>query len=125
MIAGIGIDAVDIARIEGLISRGGTRFLDRVFTAAERAYCDARPRPGESYAARFAAKEAVMKCLATGWAEGLTFRQIEVVRDERGAVHVRLDGAAAQHGARLGIERVRLSLTHTANTATAFAIAER
>lgn len=125
MIVGIGVDAVEIARIEALWQRGGERFLARVFTPAERAYCLSRHRPGESLAARFCAKEAVMKCLGTGWADGLAFRQIEVERDAAGAVRVHLHGAAAEHAARLGIARVHLSLSHTSGTATAFAVAER
>ena len=124
-IAGIGVDSIAIARIEALIARGGNRFLSRVYTDAERNYCHSRARPGESFAARFAAKEAVLKCLGTGWAEGLGFRQIEVVRNPEGDVQVRLAGLAAERARRLGIAHVHLSLTHTDTTATAFAVAER
>ena len=124
MIVAIGVDTVAIARIEGLWHRSGQRCLDRLFTAAEGAYCLARHRPGESLAARFAAKEAVLKCLGTGWAAGLGFRQIEVVRNPDGAVGVPLHAAAAQRAQQLGIRRWHLSLTHTAAEATAFAIAE-
>ena len=97
MIAGIGVDSIEIERIEGLIARSGDRFLQRVYTPAEQAYCNARARPGESYAARFCAKEAVMKCLGTGWADGLAFAQIEIVRDARGDVRTQLRGAASEH----------------------------
>lgn len=125
MIIGIGVDSIEIGRIEALAARGGERFLSRVYTDGERAWCQTRARPGESFAARFAAKEAIMKCLGTGWADGLAFRQIEVVREPAGAVSVRLSGAAAQHAQRLGIARLHLSMTHTDVTATAFAVAER
>ncbi|MCA8954101.1 MAG: holo-ACP synthase [Planctomycetes bacterium] len=125
MIAGIGVDSVEIARIEALWQRGGERFLTRIFTPAEQRYCLARHRPGESLAARFAAKEAVMKCLGLGWTEGLTFVEIEVERAPNGAVGVRLHGAAAGRAAALAIARVHVSLTHTAELATAFAVAER
>ena len=124
MIVGIGVDSVAIARIEALHERGGERFLARIFTPGERAYCLARHRPGESFAARFCAKEAVMKCLGTGWAEGLAFRQIEVERDPGGALAVQLHGAAKAHAMRLGIQKVHVSVTHTTSTATAFVVAE-
>lgn len=124
MIVAIGVDTVAIARVEGLWQRAGQRGLDRLFAAAECAYCLTRHRPGESLAARFAAKEAVLKCLGTGWADGLGFRQIEVVRSTDGAVGVVLHAAAAQRAQQLGIRRWHLSLTHTATEATAFAIAE-
>ncbi|MCR9245556.1 MAG: holo-ACP synthase [bacterium] len=124
MIAGIGVDTVEIERIEALWRRGSERFLARVYTAGERDYCLARHRPGESLAARFCAKEAVMKCLGTGWTAGLTFRSIEVERASDGQVTVRLHGAAAERAQKLGVQRVHLSLTHDGNVATAFAIAE-
>ncbi len=124
-IIGIGVDTVTIARIEELVRRGGDRFLNRVYTTAEQDYCRARHRPGESLAARFCAKEAVMKCLGTGWAQGVTFRQIEVRRDGAGAVTVALTGAAQDRARALGIGHVHLSLTHDGTTATAFAVAER
>lgn len=124
MIVAVGVDSLPIARIEDLWQRSGERFLQRVFTDAERAYCLSRHRPGESFAARFCAKEAVMKCLGTGWAAGIGFRQIEVVRDAEGAVAVRLHDAAAALAAQRGIRRIHLSLTHTGDAATAFAVAE-
>lgn len=124
MIVAVGVDSLPIARLEDLWQRAGDRFLQRVFTDAERAYCLSRHRPGESFAARFCAKEAVMKCLRSGWAAGVGFRQIEVVRDERGAVAVHLHDEAAALAERRGIRRIHLSLTHTGDAATAFAVAE-
>jgi holo-[acyl-carrier protein] synthase len=125
MIVGVGVDAVAIARIRNLAERNGERFLQRVFTAAEVEYCRTRHRPDESLAARFAAKEAVMKCLGTGWTNGVTFRDIEVTRDDAGAVGVRLSGGAREAAARRGIQRLHLSLSHTAGEAIAFVVAER
>ncbi|MBX3464854.1 MAG: holo-ACP synthase [Planctomycetes bacterium] len=124
MIVAVGVDSVAIARIEGLLQRGGARFVARILTADEQSYCLARSRPAESIAARFCAKEAVMKCLGTGWAEGIGFRQIEVRRDAAGAVQVVLSGTAAAVAARRGIRRWHASLTHTGDTATAFVLAE-
>lgn len=125
MIVSVGVDAVEVARIRGLLERSRGRFERRVFTDTEAAYCRGRERPAESFAARFAAKEAVMKCLGTGWAAGTGFRQIEVQRQVSGQPTVSLDGAAAATAAALGIRRWHLSLTHTQTVATAFVVAER
>jgi holo-[acyl-carrier protein] synthase len=124
VIVAIGVDSVELARIEALWQRSGERFLQRCFTAAEAEYCRRRARPAESLAARFAAKEAVFKCLGTGWGAGLGWAEIEVVRDDHGAVGLTLHGAATARGAVLGIRHWHLSLTHTATMATAFVVAE-
>jgi holo-[acyl-carrier protein] synthase len=124
MIVAIGVDAVEIDRIRGLYERSGERFVARVFTEQEGAYCKSRNHPAESLAARFAAKEAVMKCLGTGWADGLAFRQIEVQRLPSGDTNLVVTGAALQRAEALGIRRWHVSLTHTNLTATAFVIAE-
>lgn len=124
MIVAIGVDSVSIARIAALWQRGGARFASRVLTPREFAYCAARARPAESVAARFCAKEAVMKCLGTGWTGGVAFRQIEIVRDDAGAVRVALGGVAAEVAAQRGIRRWHASLTHTGDAATAFVVAE-
>jgi holo-[acyl-carrier protein] synthase len=124
MIVAIGVDSIAIRRIDDLWQRTGARFLDRVFTERERAYCLSRHRPAESLAARFCAKEAVMKCLGSGWAKGLGFRQIEIERDAAGAVQVRLSGEAAARAAARAIRTVHLSLTHTDDVATAFVVAQ-
>ena len=84
MIVSVGVDAVEIERIRALLERSGERFERRIFTPSEAEYCRGRQRPAESFAARFAAKEAVMKCLGTGWTEGAAFREIEVVRGAGG-----------------------------------------
>jgi holo-[acyl-carrier protein] synthase len=124
MIIAIGVDAVEIERIRGLHERSGDRFVNRVFTEQEGDYCRTRPHPAESLAARFAAKEAVMKCLGTGWAEGLAFRQIEVKRVPSGDTQLVVTGEAHKRAQALGIRRWHVSLTHTDITATAFVIAE-
>ena len=125
MIVAIGVDAIEVARIRGLLERSGARFVQRVFGEQEAAYCLQRHDPAESLAARFAAKEAAMKCLGTGWADGTGFRQFEVVRAASGDPQLLVTGEAARRAAALGIRRWHVSLTHTAITATAFVVAER
>lgn len=124
MIVSVGVDAVEIERIRALLERSGERFERRVFTPSEADYCRGRHRPAESFAARFAAKEAVMKCLGTGWTEGAAFREIEVVRGAGGEPTLALTGPAADRAAQLAIRRWHVSLTHTETTATAFVVAE-
>lgn len=124
MIVGVGVDTVAIARLEDLLEAQGERLWRRLCTDAEAAYCRSRARPAESLAARFAAKEAAMKCLRTGWTEGIGFRDVEVVRAGSGAVSLQLHAAAAARADALGVRRWHLSLTHTDVDATAFVIAE-
>lgn len=124
MIVAIGVDAVEIERIRAMFERSGERFVHRVCTEQEGAYCLSRSDPAESLAARFAAKEAVMKCLGTGWTEGIGFQQIEVQRLPSGDTQLCVTGAALQRAAALGIRRWHVSLTHTERTATAFVVAE-
>ena len=124
MIVATGVDLVELARIQALLERQGERFLARIYTEAERAYCSPRPAAAASFAARFAAKEAVMKCLAAGWLDGVAFRQIEVVRQPHGAVGVALHGHAQELARARGIARIHLSLSHTDRQAIAFAVAE-
>jgi holo-[acyl-carrier protein] synthase len=125
MIVAIGTDAIEVERVQRAVDhpRWGERFRQRVFTAGEIAYCTRRRRNAESFAARFAAKEAVMKALGTGYAKGVWWRDIEVVR-ETGAPRLVLHGGAATRAAALGITRWHLSLTHTAGQALAYVIAE-
>lgn len=125
MIIAIGVDAVEIDRIRRSVDdpRTGSRFRERVFTAAEIAYCTRRRFYAESFAARFAAKEAVMKALGRGFGDGIGWLDIEVTR-ERDRPLLHLSGAAATRAAELGIARWHLSLTHTAAQAVAFVVAE-
>jgi holo-[acyl-carrier protein] synthase len=122
MIEGLGIDLVEVSRIQHAIERRGERFLDRVFGAAERSYCDARPHRFEHYAVRFAAKEAVLKVLRTGWSSGLGFKDVEVHRDPDGVPSARLSPTAAACAKQRGISRVLLSLSHSGRWAVAQAI---
>jgi holo-[acyl-carrier protein] synthase len=125
MILGIGIDAIEVARIRAALDnkRTGARFRERVFTEEEIAYCSRRRNGHESFAARFAAKEATMKALGHGFGQGIGWREIEVVRGD-GPPAVRLSGAARKYADALGVRRVHLSLTHTADLAIAYVIAE-
>jgi holo-[acyl-carrier protein] synthase len=122
MIQGLGIDLVEVARIKQAIERRGDRFLDRVFRPAERSYCDARPHRFEHYAVRFAAKEAVLKVLRTGWSSGLGFKDVEVIRDLDGAPSARLSPTAEAWAKQRGIARVLLSLSHSGAWAVAQAL---
>ena len=127
MIGGIGVDACELARMQrALAGAAGARFRARVFTAGEQAYCDARGRGRvESYAARFAAKEAAMKALGTGWGQGVGFADFEVLRDGDAAPRLRLHGAAARIARRRRLGRWHVTLTHTRGTAIAWVLAER
>ena len=122
MIIGLGIDVVDIARIARVLaSAHGERFVERTFTASERAFCDARRDRATHYAARFAAKEAASKAL--GVPEGIGFHDVEVVRD-RGSPVLRLSGAAGRAAAAAAAARLHLTLTHDAGIAAAVVVLE-
>jgi holo-[acyl-carrier protein] synthase len=126
MIVAIGLDVCDVDRIRrALEGRAGERFRARVFTAAERAYCEARRRGRfASYAARFAAKEAAMKALGTGWARGVGWHDFEVVRAEGDAPRLVLHAKAAELARRRGMVRWLLALTHTDASAIASVVVE-
>jgi holo-[acyl-carrier protein] synthase len=124
MIVGSGIDLVEIGRIQRSMERYGQRFLDRVFTAAEQAYCLRKRQAAESLAARFAAKEAGAKALGTGISQGVNWLEIEVVREPGGRPALRFYGRAAQFALRLGVRRAALSITHTADMAMASVVLE-
>jgi len=125
-VVGVGVDLVEIERIDRLLSSSalGARFRRRVFTDRERAYCESATRPAASYAARFVAKEAVMKalCLESGW--GFPWPDIEVVRTGRGAPTVVLHGRAARRAGERGAAAVLVSLSHGKDVAIASALAE-
>ncbi len=120
---GHGIDIVETARIRQMVEAHGRRFLDRVYTAAEQAYCDGHPkRRFEHLAGRFAAKEAVLKVLGTGWRGGIAWTDVEVVKAASGQPLVVLTGEAKHVADRLGIGRWFLSISHIETHATASAI---
>jgi holo-[acyl-carrier protein] synthase len=121
-VRGIGVDAVDVARFKEVMARRPA-VLDRLFTAAERAYAEHSADPAPRFAARFAAKEAVLKALGVGVGEA-AFRDVEVVRDESGEPHLALSGRAAVLAADRGVRRWHVSLTHTDTVAVASVVAE-
>ncbi len=125
MIVAVGVDHAEVDRIRRAVDheKWGRRFRKRVYTAEEIAYCERRKRYAESFAARFAAKEAVMKALGTGM-RGVSWQEIEVFRERGKAPTIRLSGRAAARAELLGIERWHLALTHTAELSTAFIVAE-
>ncbi|MGA3137112.1 MAG: holo-ACP synthase [Terracidiphilus sp.] len=119
MIIGSGVDLVEIGRIQQSMDRYGQRFLDRVYTTAEQSYCLSKRKSAESFAARFAAKEAGAKALGTGISYGVSWLEVEVVREPSGRPTLQLHGRAAEIAAHLGVARAALSLTHTAGLAMA------
>lgn len=124
MIVGTGIDIAEVLRIAQSIERFGDRFIQRIFTEEEIRYCDSKANRFERYAARFAAKEAAMKALGTGWNHGVRWRDIEVARKPGSRPTIIFHGVAAQFAERLGTRNVALSLTHTADQAFAQVILE-
>lgn len=125
MIVGTGTDLIEIARIEETIERHGERFLRRVFTEGEIAYCNRKQRTAaESFAARFAAKEAGAKALGTGISQGVSWRELEVRRRPGQRPELELHGRAAERAQRMGVRRISLSLTHSRDMALAVVILE-
>jgi holo-[acyl-carrier protein] synthase len=124
MIVGSGIDIAEVPRIAASIQRFGGRFLRRIFTAGEIRYCESKANRAERYAARFAAKEAAMKALGTGWNRGVRWRDIEVTREPGGRPTILFHGKAAEFAAKLGAAHVALSVSHTAEQAIAQVILE-
>jgi holo-[acyl-carrier protein] synthase len=124
MIVGLGLDIAEIDRIEAAIGRHGAPFIERLFTPGEVTYCESHKNRFERYAARFAAKEAAMKALGTGWRRGVRWRDIEVTRETGGKPVLRLAGVARELADRLGVKNISLSITHSGNLALAQVIFE-
>lgn len=124
-IVGVGIDLIECVRIAQMIERHGETFLTRVFTDHEISYCQGRKHATEHFAARWAAKEAVLKCLGTGMAKGLCWTEIEVRNDGNGRPSVQMHGATRDLAARLRVADVLLSMSHCRAYATAYATAVR
>jgi holo-[acyl-carrier protein] synthase len=124
-IVGIGIDLVSIDRLRGVLDRYGARFLERVLTADERTYCERHRDPTPQVAARFAAKEAVLKALGTGLSRGIRWQDVEVRREGDAPPRIHLSGRAAEESAALGVGRIHLSLSHDHGSAVAMVILER
>lgn len=123
MVISVGVDLVKIERFQRVFERHRERFLARVFTDGERERCEGGKRPEIHLAARFAAKEAVMKVLGTGWGGGVGWRDVEVVGGGGIRPEIRLWGQAKAHAETLGIKRVLVSLSHDGEYATAFVVA--
>jgi holo-[acyl-carrier protein] synthase len=124
MIVGSGIDIAEVARITASLERFGDRFRQRVFTAAEVRYCESKANKAERYAGRFAAKEAAMKAIGTGWRQGVTWQDLEVGRAPGGRPTILFHGVAAEFFRKLGAVRAHLSITHTKEVAMAQVILE-
>lgn len=124
MILGTGLDLAEVDRIRQAIERHGHRFLQRVYTPAEIAYVESKANRFERYAGRFAAKEAGMKALGTGWRGGVRWRDFEVTNLPSGKPTLRLHGVAADVAARIGVKAVSLSITHAAAAGMALVILE-
>ena len=118
-----GIDLVDFPRLEQMIERHGQRFVDRIFTAAEQAYARSHRNAIEKYAGRFAAKEAILKLVGTGWRGKIAWTDIEVTNNAAGQPQVTLSGQVKEIADRMRIEQISVSITHTANFAIASAVA--
>lgn len=124
MIVGVGVDIAEVARVKAAIERHGETFLRRLYTPKEREYCERFKNKYERYAGRFAAKEAAMKALGTGWSRGVRWVDVEVVREKGGRPTIKLAGEAANVAARMGVKNIALSITHTADQAFAQVIFE-
>jgi holo-[acyl-carrier protein] synthase len=124
MILGTGIDITEVPRVAESISRFGDRFLQRIYTEEEIRYCESKANRVERYAARFAAKEAAMKALGTGWSRGIRWRDIEVYRQPGSRPTIRFHGKASEFAVRMGVKNVALSLSHTTEQAIASVILE-
>jgi holo-[acyl-carrier protein] synthase len=124
MIVGLGIDISEVDRIREAIERHGDHLLNRVYTAAEIAYCKKHRDPYERYAARFAAKEAAMKALGTGWRRGVRWIDIEVARMPSGQPTIKFHGETEKIAASLGVKQILLTITHSGNIAMAQVIFE-
>jgi holo-[acyl-carrier protein] synthase len=121
VLLGLGCDVVEVSRIRDVLERHGDRFLDRIFTAEERAYCSSKAHPFQHYAARWAAKEAISKTFTTGIGAELGWKSVSIFHGPRAEPLVRLDEKGAALLAQVGATHVLVSLSHTATTAMAVA----
>src|SRR5437588_2643929 len=124
MIVGTGVDLAEVPRIKASIERYGRRFIERIYTPAEIAYVERKANRYERYAARFAAKEAAMKAIGTGWRRGVRWQDFEVANLPTGRPTLQFHGVAAQIADSLGVRNIALSLTHTAEHGLAIVILE-
>jgi holo-[acyl-carrier protein] synthase len=124
MIVGIGVDLCEVERVESAIARHGERFLVRIYTEAERAYCESKLNRMERFAGRFAAKEAAMKAIGTGWSRGVGWRDFEVRRAPSGQPMICFHGVARKIADDLGVMRALVSITHIKSMAMAQVVLE-
>ncbi len=124
MILGTGVDLAEVARIRDAITRHGPRFIQRIYTELEVAYVERKANRFERYAGRFAAKEAGMKAIGTGWKRGVRWRDFEVANLPSGRPTLRLHGEAARIAEKMGVKNISLSITHTAELGMAHVILE-
>ena len=124
MILGLGLDIQEIARVEKALARGGAAFLKKTFTPAEARYCRRARKSAERFAARFCAKEAFFKALGTGWAQGVTWTDVEVAHRASGAPWLKLSGQAEKKARAAGVKTLWLSVSHSSGYAAATVILE-
>ncbi|MFC2156919.1 holo-ACP synthase [Acidobacteriota bacterium] len=124
MIYGVGIDLIEVPRVEKQIN-SGTRFRDRIFTDKEIAYCENKKNKSQNYAARFAAKEAFFKAMGTGWSGGLTFQDVEILNLESGKPEIVLHGKAKRIVEEQNILNIQVSLSHLKDVAGAVVVLEK
>ena len=123
MIAGVGIDMIEVKRVEDNINKGD--FREMIFSETEIAYCESKKNKFEHYAARFAAKEAFFKALGTGWLENTKFNEVEIINTENGKPEINLLGLTLETVSALGIKKILVSLSHIKTTASAVVIVEK
>ncbi len=123
MIVGLGTDIVEISRIGQMIERHGDTFLNRVFTETENEYCGSKKNKEQHYAGRWAAKEAVMKTLGTGFIKGIGWKDIEIINLKSGKPTIVISGGVKLHAAEMGITEILITISHSREFATATAIA--
>ena len=124
MIVGTGIDIIEVARIAKVMERD-LGFRDKIYTEGEIAYCESKKNKYQHYAARFSAKEALMKAIGTGWRFGIRFADIEVYHDDLGQPHILLNGKAKELAEKEGFSKIHVSLSHVKELATAVVVLER
>ena len=121
-IVGIGTDLIEVDRIANMVEKHGDLFLSRVYSKEEIRYCSARGAAAQHYAGRWAAKEAVLKVLGTGWAKSIKWNEISVVNEGSGRPVIELDGRAKEIAAQLGIDEMMISISHSRDHAIAYAM---
>jgi len=124
MVIGLGLDIQEIIRMERALQQGGKSFLDRTFTTGEIAYCKRKKHFGQHFAGRFCAKEAFFKALGTGWARGVKWSEVEVIRKDSGCPEIKLAGRTATLAAQAGVKKIWLSITHSQAYAAATVVLE-